>query len=104
MMDLNFTVVDAPADGGTNTTVGCSLTNDYGYGNPETQNVDGLSTGDFTALNVTTGLSISLVSVVETPDVKYVFTLPSQATGDVVKISTNTNGHFEGSVTFTQPA
>lgn len=104
LIDLNYTVVDAPVDGGTNTTVGYSLTTDYGYGNPETQNVDGLVTADFTAFNVTTGLSISLVSVVETPDVKYVFTMPSATTGDTVKISVATASGFEGSVTFVQPA
>lgn len=105
LIDLNYTVVDAPADGGTNTTVGYSLTTDYGYGNPETQNVDGLIATDFEAVNVTTGLAISIGSVVETPDVKYVFTLPSQTTGDVVKISVSpTLGGFEGSVTFVQPA
>lgn len=104
LIDLNYTVVDAPVDGGTNTTVGYSLTTDYGYGNPETQNVDGLVTADFTAFNVTTGLSISLVSVVETPDTKYVFTMPSATTGDVVRISVATASGFEGSVTFVQPA
>lgn len=104
LIDLNYTVVDAPVDGGTNTTVGYSLTTDYGYGNPETQNVEGLVTADFTAFNVTTGLSISLVSVVETPDTKYVFTMPSATTGDVVRISVATASGFEGSVTFVQPA
>lgn len=104
LIDLNYTVVDAPVDGGTNTTVGYSLTTDYGYGNPETQNVEGLVTADFTAFNVTTGLSISIGSVVETPDVKYVFTLPSQTTNDVVKISVVTASGFDGSVTFVQPA
>ena len=104
LIDLNYTVVDAPVDGGTNTTVGYSLTTDYGYGNPETQNVDGLTTADFSALNVTTGLAISGLTVVETPDVKYVFTLPSQTTADVVRISVATASDFEGSVTFVQPA
>lgn len=104
LLDVNFTVVDAPADGGTNTTVSYSLTSDYGSGNPETQNVDGLTASDFTCVNVTTGLPISIGSVVETADVKYVFTLPSQTTADVVKISLNNSTNFEGSVTFVQPA
>ena len=104
LIDLNYTVVDAPVDGGTNTTVGYSLTSDYGFGNPEAQNIDGLITTDFSATNMTTGLPISLISVIETPDVKYVFTLPSQATGDVVKISGATASGFDGSVTFVQPA
>ena len=104
LIDLNYTVVDAPADGGTNTTVGYSLTTDYGYGNPETQNVDGLVPTDFEALNVTTGLTIAIGGVVETADTKYVFTLPSQTTADVVKISVKTTTGFEGSVTFVQPA
>lgn len=104
LIDLNYTVVDAPANGGVDTIVGYSLTTDYGYGNPETQNVDGLVPTDFEALNVTTGLPISFVSVVETPDVKYVFTLSSQTTADVVKISVKTGTGFEGSVTFIQPA
>ena len=104
LIDLNYTVVDTPVDGGTNTTVSYSLTTDYGYGNPATQNVDGLIATDFEALNVTTGLSISIGSVVETADVKYLFTLPSQTTADVVKISVKTTTGFEGSVTFVQPA
>jgi len=104
LIDLNYTVVDLPLDGGTNTTVSYSLTTDYGYGNPATQNVDGLIASDFEAVNVTTGLSISIGSVVETADVKYLFTLPSQTTADVVKISVKTTTGFEGSVTFVQPA
>ena len=104
LIDLNYTLVDAPVDGGTNTTVSYSLTTDYGYGNPATQNVDGLIATDFEAVNVTTGLSISIGSVVETADVKYLFTLPSQTTADVVKISVKTTTGFEGSVTFVQPA
>lgn len=104
LIDLNYVTIDIPVDGGTNTTVGYALNSDYGYGNPLNQNVDGLVMSDFTAFNVTTGLSISLVSVVETPDVKYVFTLPSQTTADVIKISVATGIGFEGSVTFVQPA
>jgi len=104
LIDLNYTVVDAPADGGTNTTVSYSLTTDYGYGNPETQNVEGLTAADFSAFNVTTGLTVILVSVVETADTKYTFTLPSQTTADVVRISVVTDSGFEGSVTFVQPA
>lgn len=104
LLDVNFTVVDAPADGGTNTTVGYSLTTDYGSGNPTTQNIDGLTASDFICINVTTGLPITFVSVVETADTKYVFTLPSQTTADVVKISLNNSTNFEGSVTFVQPA
>jgi len=104
LIDLNYTVVDAPADGGTNTTVSYSLTTDYGYGNPETQNVEGLTAADFSAFNVTTGLTVILVSVVETADTKYTFTLPSQTTADVVRISAVTDSGFEGSVTFVQPA
>lgn len=104
LIDLNYTVVDVPVDGGTNTTVSYSLTTDYGYGNPETQNVEGLTTADFSALNVTTGLTVVLVSVVETADTKYTFTLPSQTTADVIKISAVTDSGFEGSVTFVQPA
>ena len=104
LIDLNYTVVDVPANGGVDTIVGYSLTTDYGYGNPETQNVDGLVPTDFEALNVTTGLPITFVSVVKTADTKYVFTLPSQTTADVVKISVKTTTGFEGSVTFVQPA
>ena len=104
LIDLNYTETSAPVDGGTNTTVSYSLTTDYGYGNPETQNVDGLVMADFTAFNVTTGLSISLVSVTETPDVDYAFVMPSQTTADVIKISVATSTGFEGSVTFVQPA
>lgn len=104
LIDLNYTVVDVPVDGGTNTTVGYALYSDYGYGNIFNQNVDGLTASDFTAFNVTTGLAITLVSVVETADVKYVFTLPSQTTADKIKISVATGIGFEGSVTFFQPA
>ena len=104
LIDVNLTVVDAPIDGGTNTTVSYSLTTDYGYGNPETQNVEGLTAADFSAFNVTTGLTVILGSVVETADTKYTFTLPSQTTADVVRISVVTDSGFEGSVTFVQPA
>lgn len=104
LIDVNYTLVDAAVDGGTNTTVSYSLTTDYGFGNPETQNVDGLVTADFTCTNKTTGLTVSLVSVVETADVKYLFTLPSQTTADVVEIKVNTTTGFEGAVTFVQPA
>jgi len=104
LIDVNFTQVDAPADGGTNTTVAYALSTDYGFGNPEAQNIDGLVSADFVCTNKTTGLSISLVSVVETPDVKYLFTLPSQTTADKVEIKLNTNSGFEGAVMFAQPA
>ena len=104
LIDVNYTVVDAPVDGGTNTTVSYALSTDYGFGNPEAQNVDGLVTADFVCTNKTTGLAISLVSVVETPDVKYVFTMPSATTADVVEIKLNTSTGFEGAVTFVQPA
>lgn len=104
LIDLNYTVVDAPVDGGINTTVSYSLTTDYGYGNPETQNVDGLVSADFKAFNVTTGLPIVGSTVVETPDTKYTFTIPSQTTADVVRISVATTAGFEGSVTYVQPA
>ena len=104
LIDVNYTVVDTPVDGGTNTTVSYALSTDYGFGNPEAQNVDGLVTADFVCTNKTTGLAISLVSVVETPDVKYVFTMPSATTADVVEIKLNTSTGFEGAVTFVQPA
>lgn len=104
LIDVNFTVVDAPVDGGTNTTVAYALSTDYGYGNPEAQNVDGLVAANFVCTNKTTGLTVSLGSVVETADVKYLFTMPSQTTADVVEIKINTSTGFEGSVTFVQPA
>jgi hypothetical protein len=104
LIDVNFTIVDAPADGGTNTTVSYALSSDYGFGNPEAQNVDGLDVSQFTCINKTTGLPITLVSVVETADVKYLFTLPSQTTADVVEIAMNNSSSFEGAVTFVQPA
>lgn len=104
LIDLNYSVVDAPVDGGTNTTVSYSLYSDFGNGNPLNQNVDGLIATDFTCVNVTTGLTVSIGSVVETADTKYTFTIPSQTTADVVKISVKTSTGFEGSVTFVQPA
>lgn len=104
LIDVNYTEVDAPADGGTNTTVSYALSTDYGFGNPEAQNVDGLVAADFVCTNKTTGLTVSLVSVVETPDTKYLFTLPSQTTADVIEIKLDTDSGFEGAVTFAQPA
>ena len=104
LIDLNYNETSSPVNGGTNTTVSYSLTTDYGFGNPEAQNVDGLTSADFTVLNVTTGLAISLVSVTENPDVDYTFVMPSATTGDTVKISVVTSTGFEGSVTFVQPA
>jgi len=104
LIDVNYTVVDAPVDGGTNTTVSYALSTDYGFGNPEAQNVDGLVTANFVCTNKTTGLPVTLVSAVETPDTKYLFTLPSQTTADVVEIKVATSTGFEGAVTFVQPA
>jgi hypothetical protein len=104
LIDVNFNTINTPVDGGTNTTVSYALYSDYGFGNPLTQNVDGLVTANFVCTNKTTGLAVSLVSVVETADVKYLFTMPSQTTADVVEIKINTSTGFEGSVTFVQPA
>ena len=106
LLDVNFFVVDTPIDGGVTTSIAYRLTTDYGDGlfNNTAQNVDGLVGASFTALNVTTGLAVTITSVTEVIDDKYTFVLPSQTTADVVKISLVTTTGFEGSVTYIQPA
>lgn len=105
LIDVNYSVETAAAISGLNTTVGLRLTSDYGSGLLNNQTVDGLTTADFAAYNVTTSTAITLTSVTEVADDKYTFqyvTLPNVAT-DVIRISVLTSTGFEGTTTFVQP-
>lgn len=104
LMDVNYKVVDVPV-GGVSTTVGLRLYSDYGSGldNTTTQNVDGLVTASFTAINGTTGLSVAALAVTETPDDKYTFSWTSATSADIVTISVVSSTGYIGSTTIVQP-
>lgn len=104
LMDVNFKTVDTITGGGTS-SVGLRLYSDYGSGldNTTTQNVDGLTTSDFTVTNKGTGLAVAGLAVTEVPDNKYTINWTSEAAASVIEISVNTSTGFEGKTTVIEP-
>ena len=104
LLDVNYKVVDAVTGGGT-TSVGLRLNTDYGQGldNTTTQNVDGLVTANFTAINGTTGLTVAAFAATEVPDNKYTFSWTSGTVADIITISVVTSTGYEGSTTVVEP-
>lgn len=105
--DVTLTVVDAPVDGGTNTTVGLKVRSPFGAGLVAGQNVAGLVLADLSIKNVTTNTTITGVSLVEIEGEKYTLTFPSQTTGDRIKITVSATSnipYLEGSKEIVQPA
>ena len=104
LLDVNYKVIDAVTGGGT-TSVGLRLNTDYGSGldNTTTQNVDGLVTADYDAINGTTGLPVTALAVTEVPDNKYTFSWTSATSADVITISVVTSTGYEGSTTVIEP-
>jgi hypothetical protein len=89
-------VVDCQLDrNGAWTTTGGALTvnDDYRQGTRNALagdvlgNVTGLVVGDFLVQNITDGVSVTPTSVTETGNGNYVFVLPAQTSGDILKVS-----------------
>lgn len=105
LLDVNYKVIDAVAASLGTTTVGLRLNTDYGQGldNTTTQNVDGKVTGDFTGLNVTTGLALTSFTATEVVDDKYTFSWDTETSSDVIRISINLSTGYEGHVDVVEP-
>lgn len=107
LLDVNFTLVNAPVAALGVTTVGYKLTTDYGSGVGEGQNVDGKLISNFSIVNKTTGLPATGAALTEIDGVKYTFTYDQETPTEIIKISLVTSGtnKFEGSATpYAEPA
>lgn len=102
LQDVNFSETTVVTVGLTDSFSSVLIT-DYGTGILGGQNVTGLVTADFSAVNRTSGAAIVLTSATEIPDIKTDFVYPNQPTTDVVRISIITASGFDGYIDVTTP-
>jgi len=102
LVDANFEEVTAASTGGGNTTIGLRLTNDYGEGLLNSQNIPGLVTADFAV--TANGVPVAGLTVTEVIDDKYTISYTSETPGDAMVVSLVLTSGFEGSYSYVEPA
>lgn len=107
IVDLNINPTVYPTVDGGDTILTVQINTDYGSGNPSVNTIEGMTVSDFTLVNKTTGLEVTISSVEEDFDnARYIITYASETLDDKMKLQVvpTASLRFEGMYKFTQIA